>query len=356
MSDRDSPVLEALAALRAGRPAVILGGRGPFGTVVLPGGLATPHWTSWMIRYTSGLLCAPMPAERADSLDLPPMVSRGRGRGAAFAVAVDARDGVSTGISATDRARTAVVLADPAAGPGDLVRPGHVLPVRVPPGISLEQQGQAGAAVALCQLAALPPVALTATLVCDEGPVASGATVTELAGNSGLAVVGTAEIVRHRHYHGDGVRPRLRRIGQGTLPSAHGELRAIGYHDELTGAEHLAVLSNTPPGSVPLVHVHTESPAGQLIQLPSAARLDGALARICASGGVVVYLRGGRTGDRLDAPAAAPCDHGAAAAILVDLGMTTIRLLSRTATGDGLRPGGITVVETRYPAASTFSA
>ncbi|HTF48176.1 MAG TPA: 3,4-dihydroxy-2-butanone-4-phosphate synthase [Pseudonocardia sp.] len=96
MSDRDSPVLEALAALRAGRPAVILGGRGPFGTVVLSGGLATPHWTSWMIRYTSGLLCAPMPAERADSLDLPPMVSRGPDRGAAFAVAVDARDGVSS--------------------------------------------------------------------------------------------------------------------------------------------------------------------------------------------------------------------------------------------------------------------
>jgi 3,4-dihydroxy 2-butanone 4-phosphate synthase/GTP cyclohydrolase II len=285
-----------------------------------------------MIRQTSGFLFAPLPAERADLLDLPPMVAHTH-----LTVAVDAKDGVSTGISATDRARTARVLADPDARPADLVRPGHVLPVRVPPGGVIDRPGHHEAAVDLCRLAGLPPVALAATVVRDDGPVSGGSEVAALARRSGLVVVDVAEIVRHRRYYGDGVRPRVRPTMRMSLPTTHGRVRAITYHDELTGAAHLALLSEVAAEPVPLVHVQTGGDA----------RLDAALATICAQGGVVVCL-GGTKG--FEAPAAPPGDDGAAAAMLADLDLTTIRLLPGTAIGDGLRAGGITVAGDRKPA------
>jgi 3,4-dihydroxy 2-butanone 4-phosphate synthase/GTP cyclohydrolase II len=339
---------DALAALRSGRPTLIIG-QGPGGDVVLPAAMATPRWTSWMVRHTSGLLCAPLPADRADRLDLPPMV-KSTSDGPTYAVTVDARHGVSTGISAADRARTATVLADPDARPADLTRPGHLLPLRTRPGGVLERAAPAEAAVDLCRFGGLPRVALTATIVADDGATADAAAVAELARRNDLPVLNLAQIVHHRLYNGDGENPRVRRVVQTRLPTPQGVVRAIGYRDEVTGAEHLAVLGAPAPGSVPIVHVHTECLAGELfrsLRCDCRRQLDNALARINAEGGAVVYLRRVKHLDGLETHTAPPCDHGAAAAVLTDLNMTTIRLLPGSATAAGLRLGGVTAVGIR---------
>lgn len=127
------------------------------GNVVLPAALADPSWTAWTVRYTSGLICAPMPGARADELELPPMVRNADLFSMAYTVSVDAAEGIGTGISARDRTTTAWVLADPEATPACLRRPGHVLPVRARPGGVLERAGHTEAAVDLCRLAGLPP-------------------------------------------------------------------------------------------------------------------------------------------------------------------------------------------------------
>jgi 3,4-dihydroxy 2-butanone 4-phosphate synthase/GTP cyclohydrolase II len=347
------PLTDALAALAAGRPVLVLddADREDEGDVVLPAALATPEWTAWMVRHTSGFLCAPLPATRADELDLPPMVRHNADpRGTAYAVSVDARTGVGTGISATDRARTARVLADPVARPGDLLRPGHVLPLRARPGGVLDRPGHTEAAVDLCRLAGLPPVALIAEIVTEEGPMARRPAVVELGRNADVPVLDVADVVRHRLYHGDGLTSRVRRIAETSLPTTHGPLRAVGYRDEMTGAEHLAVLGAPAPGRAPLVHVHAECVAGEALgslHCACGSRLNDALARICIEGGALVYLRGARTRHlgRLDKPASELGDQGAAAAILADLGLRTVRLLpGGRATPAGLLLGGVTVV------------
>jgi 3,4-dihydroxy 2-butanone 4-phosphate synthase / GTP cyclohydrolase II len=345
------PLADALAALTAGRPVLVLddADREDEGDIILPAALASPAWTAWMVRHTSGFLCAPLPAARADELDLPPMVRHNADpRGTAYAVSVDARRGVGTGISAGDRARTARVLADPAARPGDLLRPGHVLPLRARHGGVLTRPGHTEAAVDLCRLAGLPPVALIAEIVTDEGPTARRPAVVELGRDADVPVLDVADVVRHLLYHGDGDRRRVRRVTETTLPTPHGRLRAIGYRDEFTGAEHLALLGGPAPGQAPLVHVHTECVAGEALgslRCACGPRLDEAIARICVEGGAAVYLRQAHSRHlgRLDERNPEP-DQGAAAAILHDLGLRTVRLLpGGVATPAGLLPGGVTV-------------
>ena len=358
---RAGPLPDALAALAAGRPVLVLddSDREDEGDIILPAALASPAWTAWMVRHTSGFLCAPLPAARADELDLPPMVRHNADpRGTAYAVSVDARRGVGTGISAGDRARTARVLADPAAQPGDLLRPGHVLPLRARHGGVLTRPGHTEAAVDLCRLAGLPPVALIAEIVTDEGPTARRPAVVELGRDADVPVLDVADVVRHLLYHGDGDRRRVRRVTETTLPTPHGRLRAIGYRDEFTGAEHLALLGGPAPGQAPLVHVHTECVAGEALgslRCACGPRLDEAIARICVEGGATVYLRQAHSRHlgRLDERNPEP-DQGAAAAILHDLGLRTVRLLpGDVATPAGLLPGGVTVAGLA-PAAPTY--
>lgn len=167
-----STVEAALEALRAGRPALVLDSeqRENEGDVVLAAETATEQWLAWTVRHSSGYLCAPMTPEAADRLELPLMVERNRDpRRTAYTVSVDAASGVTTGISAGDRLRTVQVLADPAAAPHDLVRPGHVLPLRARPGGVLTRPGHTEAAVDLARLAGLAPVGVIGELVHDDG-------------------------------------------------------------------------------------------------------------------------------------------------------------------------------------------
>jgi 3,4-dihydroxy 2-butanone 4-phosphate synthase/GTP cyclohydrolase II len=371
---------DALDALRRGLPVIVVddADRENEGDVVMAAVHATPAWVGWTVRHTSGVLCAPMPAERADALALPPMVERNEdARRTAYTVSVDAAAGVTTGISAADRAATLAVLADPGATAADLIRPGHVFPLRAMPGGVLERAGHTEAAVDLCRLAGLPPVAVIAEVVEDEGETMRLPGLRELADRHHLPLISIADLQAHRRRLEGGrpVRPagaapavpppageppvaeppgRVERAAETTLPTRHGTFRAVGYRDLRSGAEHLALVMGTPPAQGALVRVHSECLTGDAFgsaRCDCGPQLEAALAAVAVEGGVIVYLRGheGR-GIGLLAKLAAyqlqdagldtvaantaqglPADareYGAAAAILADLGLDRVRLLT----------------------------
>ncbi|GAA1845960.1 hypothetical protein GCM10009836_26910 [Pseudonocardia ailaonensis] len=342
------PVGAAVSALRAGRPVLVAdaGDRENEYDVVLPAALAEPRWTAWAVRYSSGLLCAPMSGERADALGLPPMVRRNQDpRGTAYTVSVDAASGISTGISARDRARTAQVLAAPDSRPSDLVRPGHVLPLRARAGGVVERPGHTEAGVDLCRLAGLPPVALIAELVTDSG-MAGIADAALLGAQHDLTVLTIADLVAHRLRHGDGERARVTRAAATRLPTEHGVFDALGYRDEVTGAEHMALLG-ARTASRPLVAVHRECLLGDVMgsmACDCARRFAQDAAVIARDGGVLLYLR--RPDARaLDPHGLTPADAGAAAAMLAELGHTAVRLLPGSATPASLAGPDLSVVD-----------
>jgi 3,4-dihydroxy 2-butanone 4-phosphate synthase/GTP cyclohydrolase II len=202
----DLSIAAALDALRAGKPVLVTDDedRENEGDVILSAELATPEWVGWTVRHTSGLLCAPMPAERADALRLPRMVERNEDSYRTdYTVSCDAAVGVTTGISAADRARTARVLADPASAPADLIRPGHVFPLRARPGGVLERPGHTEAAVDLCRLAGLAPVGIISELVEDDGSMSSWKQIVALGEQFALPVLTIADLRVHLSSAGD---------------------------------------------------------------------------------------------------------------------------------------------------------
>jgi len=353
--DRVGP---AVAALRAGRPVLVAddAGRENEYDVILPAALAEPRWTAWAVQHTSGLLCAPLTAERADALALDPMVRDNQDpRGTAYTVSVDAAQGVGTGISATDRARTARVLADPASRPADLVRPGHVLPLRARTGGVVARPGHTESGVDLCRLAGLPPVALIAELVGDGTGMAGGEDAALLAARHDLPVLDIADLVDHRLRFGDGERGRVTRAATSRLPTEHGVLDAVGYRDEVTGAEHVALVGRGP-ATRPLVAVHAECVTGDVFGALTCdcARLFAESAALVArDGGILVYLRrsGARAVGAPDGHTWTPADDGAAGAVLADLGHRAVRLLPGPASATGLARPDLTALPVPAPAA-----
>jgi len=189
----------ALASLRAGRPVLVADdeGRENEGDVILSAQLATPEWIAWTVRHTSGYLCAPMPADAADRLDLPLMVTNSQDpRGTAYTVSVDAATGITTGISATDRARTLRVLSDPGAIAADLIRPGHILPLRAVAGGVRERAGHTEAAVDLMRLAGLSPVGVIAEVVREDGEMMRLPELRELGAAEDIPVITIEELAR----------------------------------------------------------------------------------------------------------------------------------------------------------------
>jgi len=376
---------DALAALRDGKPVLVADSpdRENEADVILAAQSATPEWVAWTIRHSSGYLCAPMPAARADALDLPLMVPHSQDpRRTAYTVTVDAATGVTTGISAADRARTLHVLADPASGHEDLIRPGHVLPLRAVPGGVLHRAGHTEAAVDLCRLAGLEPVGAIAELVNDDGTMTRLPEAARLAADEGLVLITIEDLVAWRREHDDLVgtadapapvaRARVHATHTAYLPTAHGDFRIHGYRDLRTGDEHVALVPTSGLSDHPVVRVHSECLTGDAFgsaRCDCGPQLDAALQMAAEQGGAVVYLRGheGR-GIGLLAKVAAyalqdegrdtveanldlgwPADrreYGAAAAILADLGVTRVTLLTNNpAKVAGLRAHGIDVTD-----------
>ncbi len=192
---------EAVAALAAGRPVIVVDdeGRENEGDVVLAAELATAETIAWTVRNTSGFLCAPLAPELADALELPPMVAVNQDpRGTAYTVTVDAAEGVTTGISAADRARTLRVLADPASVAVDLHRPGHIVPLRGRPGGVLERPGHTEASLDLLALAGLRPAAVIGEIVGEDGSMARLPELLALGEREGVPVVTIADLVALR--------------------------------------------------------------------------------------------------------------------------------------------------------------
>lgn len=295
--DPKQRIQSATNALTTGAPVLIVSGADDqeVADVLIPAALASPRWTAWAVRYTSGLLCAAMRSTRADDLELPAMV-RGNGSSAttpAFGIGVDAAAGVGTGISATDRSRTARVLASPQTRPVDLTRPGHVLPLRTAPRGVIEHRNSAEAAVDLCEIAGLPPVALTATLLSDDGTLLQGTELAVFARVQRVPVVQLQDVVHYRLHHGDGYVGRVRQTATRIVDVPDRSMRVVDFDDELTGAHHTAFIGSTTPAAAPTVYIVFECSHRDPLVSDCGCRheFETRRAHIAAEGGIIVYLR-----------------------------------------------------------------
>jgi 3,4-dihydroxy 2-butanone 4-phosphate synthase / GTP cyclohydrolase II len=351
----------ALEDLRNGKAIVVMDDedRENEGDLIFAAEKATPELVSFMVRYTSGYICVSLPEAECDRLDLPPMHhTNSDNHRTAFTVTVDAREGVTTGISATDRAHTLRLLADPACEPRDLSRPGHILPLRAREGGVLRRAGHTEAAVDLTRMAGLQPAGVLCEIVSqkDEADMARGDELAIFASDHDLTMITIADLIAYRRRF----EKHVVRVAQAHIPTAHGEFLAYGYDSLLDGIEHIAMVLGdvaTPEGSGEdvLVRVHSECLTGDVLgslRCDCGPQLDAALAAVAAEGrGVVLYMRGheGRGigllhklqayqlqeagADTVDAnlalglPADAR-DYGIGAQILADLGIRSMRLLT----------------------------
>ncbi|MCL2781583.1 MAG: bifunctional 3,4-dihydroxy-2-butanone-4-phosphate synthase/GTP cyclohydrolase II, partial [Actinomycetia bacterium] len=291
-------VERAVADFKAGKAIIVIDDedRENEGDLIFAAQAATPELVSFMVRYTSGYICVPMTEADADRLDLPPMtrVNQDR-RGTAYTVTVDAREGVHTGISATDRAHTIRLLADAATSPADLARPGHVLPLRAKDGGVLRRPGHTEAAVDLARLAGLRPVGVLCEVVSEKDPagMARADELRAFADEHGLAMISIAGLIAYRRRY----EKLVTRAVSARVPLRHGEFTAVGYASSYDNREHVAfVIGDIGDGEGVLVRVHSECLTGDVfgsLRCDCGPQLDASLAAVAAEGrGVVLYIRG----------------------------------------------------------------
>ena len=370
---RLDPIRPAIAAIARGEAVVVVDDedRENEGDLVFAAEFATPELMGFMVRHGSGVVCVPMVGSDLDRLHIPPMTAVNEDRKAtAYTVSVDARRGVSTGISAADRALTARLLADPTTSPTDLTRPGHIFPLRAVEGGVMRRAGHTEAAVDLAKLAGVKPVGVICELVHDDGSMMRAPACREFADEHGLLMVSIADLIAHiRHEE-----RQVELVATVQLPSVHGDFRALGYRSLIDGVEHVAmVCGEIGDGEGVLVRVHSECLTGDVfgsLRCDCGPQLHAALAQIQREGrGVLLYMRGHegrgigllqklrayelqeRGLDTVDAnlqlglPADAR-DYGTGAQILVDLGIKSMRLLTNNpAKRAGLEGWGLSIVE-----------
>ena len=364
---------DALADIAAGRAVVVVDDedRENEGDLIFAAELATPALVAFMMTECRGLLCVPMEGPALETLDLNQMVSNNtESHGTAFTISVDARNGISTGISAADRALTIRLLADPATKANDIVRPGHVFPLRAKEGGVLRRIGHTEAAVDLARLAGLRPAGAICEIVNPDGTMARLPDLIPFARSHGLKLISIADLVRYRRRH----EKQVTAVAQATIPTVHGDFMAVGYESTFDGTDHVALVRGViGDGENVLVRVHSECLTGDVFasrRCDCGPQLAASMEAVATEGrGIVLYMRGheGRGiglmhklqayqlqeqgADTVDAnlelglPADAR-DYGTGAQILVDLGVKTMRLLTNNPDKRaGLEGYGLEIVE-----------
>jgi 3,4-dihydroxy 2-butanone 4-phosphate synthase/GTP cyclohydrolase II len=287
---------EAIADIAAGKPVVVVDDedRENEGDIIFAAAKATPELLTFTIRHSSGVICMPMLGEDLDRLQIPLMTPHNHeAMRTAFTVSVDARDGIATGISAADRARTIRTLCDSATEAYEIVRPGHIFPLRYQPGGVLRRRGHTEAAVDLARLAGLAPAGVLAEVVNDDGTMARLPELQIFAKEHGLKLISIEQLVEYRRR----IEPLVQRVVETRLPNKFGMWRAVGFSSEIDGGEHVAlVYGDLGDGENVLVRAHSECLTGDVLhseRCDCGTQLDAAMERIAAEGrGVILYLRG----------------------------------------------------------------
>jgi len=374
-----STVEEAIEEFRNGRFVIIIDDedRENEGDLTIPAQFATPEAINFMARYGRGLICVPMTAERLEQLHVPMMVTHNDSQfGTPFSVSVEARSGVTTGISAADRARTTQVLIDPKARPNDLVMPGHVFPLRARDGGVLVRAGQTEATVDLCKMAGLYPAGVLCEIMNEDGTMSRLPQLKRFAKRHNLKIISVTQLIQYRIHK----EKLVRRVAETKLPTEYGEWKCVAYKAITDPDEHVALVYGDVAGDEPvLVRVHSQCVTGDVFgsqRCDCGEQLQMAMKMISEAGkGVIVYMRQEGRGiglhnkikaynlqdggmDTVEANEALgfPADrrdYGIGMQILVDLGLKNLRLLTNNPTKRaGLEGFGLQMVE-RVPVLAT---
>jgi 3,4-dihydroxy 2-butanone 4-phosphate synthase / GTP cyclohydrolase II len=367
------PIEDAVEEIRAGRMVVVAddADRENEGDLILAAEKVTTEAIGFIVRHTSGVICLPIVGERLDELHLPLMVSNVTDpQRTAFTVSVDVRHGTTTGISAGDRAATIRAMIDPATGPEDLARPGHVFPLRYREGGVLKRAGHTEAAVDLARLAGLYPAGVLCEVVNDDGAMSRLPELARFSKEHGLKLISIADLIEYRRKR----EKLVRKVAEAAIPTPEGEFRSYAYESLVDGRVHVAlVLGDVGDGQDILTRVHSECLTGDVfgsLRCDCGTQLDAALQRIGQEGrGVVLYIRGheGRAiglthklrayqlqeagRDTVEANTELgfppdPRDYGIGAQILVDLGVRSMRLLTNNPSKRaGLEGYGLSIAE-----------
>ncbi|HEY3823407.1 MAG TPA: 3,4-dihydroxy-2-butanone-4-phosphate synthase [Bryobacteraceae bacterium] len=334
---------EAIEEIRAGRMLVVVDDedRENEGDLTIAAEKITPEVINFMATFGRGLICLTLTGERCDALRLPQISPHNTSNfGTAFCESIDAREGVTTGISASDRARTILTAIRPDAQPGDLARPGHIFPLRARDGGVLVRAGQTEAAVDLSRLAGLDPSGVICEIMNEDGTMARVPQLREFCARHGLKMISVADLIRHRLRH----EHYVRRQAEGCVTTEFGDFRTVLYSSAISPESHLALIhGDVAEKENVLVRMHSHCAYGNLFgstRCDCHAMVNGSLKRIVEEGaGVLVYLH--QTGLGLHTEhgrivghdrnlTQAPTQHevGIGAQILSDLGLHTIRLLT----------------------------